>query len=98
MGGAASRSPHDSHILPTAHKSVMGLFRFSNVHEYPFGSYQGEELILCQEKKKCRLNAEIARKYLNLLGEFWMCLIAANNEFSESAEMSPFEPLGLRYF
>lgn len=77
----------------------MGLFRFSNVHKYPFGSYQGEELILCQEKKKkCRLNAEIARKYLNLLGEFWICLIAVNNEFSESAETSPFEPLGLRYF
>lgn len=68
VGGAASRSPHDSHILPTAHKSVMGLFRFSNVHKYPFGSYQGKELILCQEKKKMSTKCWNSQKVFKSLG------------------------------
>lgn len=51
VGGAASCFTHDDiDILPTAHKSVTGPFRFSNIHKYSFGSYQGKEMILCQKK------------------------------------------------
>lgn len=39
------------------------------------------------------INAEIATKYLNLLGKFWECFIGGESEFSQSAKISWFEPV-----